>query len=99
VRNRGGMVQWAPGRRLHLHRLLRHAVRESSGRCDVGRRPGGGALVRLGVVGRVLLLLRLRRGHPALQPVEAQAGFLVLLPLALPLLMSWTPNICQIESK
>jgi hypothetical protein len=44
----------------------------------------------LGVVGRVLLLLRLRlrRGHPALQPVEAQAGFLVLLPLALPLLMS-----------
>jgi hypothetical protein len=51
------------------------------------------------VVGRVLRLLRLRRGHPALQPVEAQAGFLVLLPLALPLLMSWTPNICQIESK
>jgi len=86
VRNRGGLVQWAPGR---LHRLLRHAVRESSGRRDVGRRPGGGALVRsLGVVGRVLRLLRLRRGHPALQPVEAQAGFLVLLPLALPLLMS-----------
>jgi hypothetical protein len=36
VSSRGGLVQWAPGRRLRLHRLLRHAVRESSGRRHVG---------------------------------------------------------------
>uniref|UniRef100_K3YTX6 Uncharacterized protein n=1 Tax=Setaria italica TaxID=4555 RepID=K3YTX6_SETIT len=76
-------------RRVHLRRLLRHAAGESTGRRHVGvgrRRPGGGALVRRHCVVR-RVRLPLRGGHPALEPVEAQAGLLVLLPLPLPLLV------------
>jgi hypothetical protein len=95
-----GLVQRAPQRRVHLHRLLGHAAGESSGRRHVGRRPGGGALVRrLGVVGRVLPPLRLRGRHPALQPVEAQAGLLVLLPMPLPLLTHAKKNIVRSNQK